>query len=67
MKRIAILSGLIVCAFYPGLAKAHVGTGIDLDRAGRIYFTDTLHSARAAHRSSSFHRNSQGDCVGFRS
>lgn len=24
--------------------KAHVGTGIDLDRQGRIYFTDTYHN-----------------------
>ena len=25
-------------------AEAHVGTGIDLDREGRIYFTDTYHN-----------------------
>src|SRR5437870_6407353 len=25
-------------------ANAHVGTGIDLDRQGRIYFTDTYHN-----------------------
>ncbi len=25
-------------------AEAHVGTGIDLDRQGRIYFTDTYHN-----------------------
>src|SRR5207237_1080917 len=25
-------------------AGAHVGTGIDLDREGRIYFTDTYHN-----------------------
>ena len=25
-------------------ARAHVGTGIDLDRQGRIYFTDTYHN-----------------------
>jgi len=26
------------------MVEAHVGTGIDLDREGRVYFTDTLHN-----------------------
>lgn len=35
---------LATCVFRGGLAAAHVGTGIDLDREGRVYFTDTLHN-----------------------
>ena len=38
------LAAIVVCAISPGETEAHVGTGIDLDRQGRIYFTDTYHN-----------------------
>lgn len=30
-----------IAAFWQGSAAAHVGTGIDVDRQGRVYFSDT--------------------------
>jgi sugar lactone lactonase YvrE len=38
------LAGFAICLFSGRDADAHVGTGIDLDRQGRIYFTDTYHN-----------------------
>ncbi len=38
------LAAIAVCLFAARDSKAHVGTGIDLDRQGRIYFTDTYHN-----------------------
>src|SRR5262245_15677828 len=43
-RNIVIITVLSLCVLYPGLVEAHVGTGIDLDREGRIFFTDTLHN-----------------------
>ncbi len=41
---IFFLAAIALC-FCPGAdANAHVGTGIDFDRQGRIYFTDTYHN-----------------------
>jgi sugar lactone lactonase YvrE len=37
------LTLMTLCLFAPRQARAHVGIGIDLDRQGRIYFTDTYH------------------------
>src|SRR5438128_8787030 len=37
-------AAIVVCLCSGREAKAHVGTGIDLDREGRIYFTDTYHN-----------------------
>lgn len=39
-----IVMVMVICAFHPGLVEAHVGTGIDLDHEGRVYFTDTVHN-----------------------
>src|SRR5262245_17766320 len=44
MRNIVVIMVLSLCALYTGLVEAHVGTGIDLDREGRIFFTDTLHN-----------------------
>lgn len=38
------LAVIAVCLCSGHEARAHVGTGIDLDRKGRIYFTDTYHN-----------------------
>ena len=38
------LATIAVCLCSGREAGAHVGTGIDLDRQGRIYFTDTYHN-----------------------
>jgi len=38
------LAAIAMCFCCGREAKAHVGTGIDLDRRGRIYFTDTYHN-----------------------
>jgi len=38
------LAVIAVCLFAGREANAHVGTGIDLDRQRRIYFTDTYHN-----------------------
>ena len=35
---------IAICLLLWSEADAHVGTGIDLDRQGRIYFTDTYHN-----------------------
>ena len=43
-RSIVIIAVLSLCVLYTGLVEAHVGTGIDLDREGRIFFTDTLHN-----------------------
>src|SRR5712691_10625497 len=43
-RRIIAVAVLLCCAFFPGLVPAHVGTGIDLDCQGRVYFIDTLHN-----------------------
>src|SRR5438128_8377633 len=37
-------AAIVVCLCSGREAKAHVGTGIDFDRQGRIYFTDTYHN-----------------------
>ena len=45
-RRICVLT-IAAVAMFLGFAReagAHVGTGIDLDREGRIYFTDTYHN-----------------------
>ncbi len=39
-----ILLAIAVCLCFERAVNAHVGTGIDLDRQGRIYFTDTYHN-----------------------
>src|SRR6266550_2585680 len=39
-----LLAAIVVCFWAGREAEAHVGTGIDLDRQGRIYFTDTYHN-----------------------
>ncbi len=38
------LAAITVCLSFGREASAHVGTGIDLDRQGLIYFTDTYHN-----------------------
>ncbi len=38
------LAVIAICLFSGREANAHVGTGIDFDRQGRIYFTDTYHN-----------------------
>lgn len=38
------LAVIAICLFPARDADAHVGTGIDLDRQGRIYFIDTYHN-----------------------
>ncbi len=38
------VAAIALCLFAGREAKAHVGTGIDLDRQGHIYFTDTYHN-----------------------
>src|SRR5436309_1338762 len=38
------VAAIALCLFFGHQANAHVGTGIDLDRQGRIYFTDTYHN-----------------------
>lgn len=38
------LAAIAVCLCSGRDVNAHVGTGIDLDRQGRIYFTDTYHN-----------------------
>jgi sugar lactone lactonase YvrE len=38
------LAAIAACLIFGLKANAHVGTGIDLDRQGRIYFTDTYHN-----------------------
>jgi sugar lactone lactonase YvrE len=38
------LAAIVVCLCSGRGAGAHVGTGIDFDRQGRIYFTDTYHN-----------------------
>ena len=43
-QNIVIITVLSLCVLYTDLVEAHVGTGIDLDREGRIFFTDTLHN-----------------------
>lgn len=42
--RLFFLAIMAACIFFVNAAQAHVGTGIDLDRQGRIYFTDTYHN-----------------------
>src|SRR6266542_5754409 len=42
--RVCCLSVMAVFFCSAHAARAHVGTGIDLDRQGRIYFTDTYHN-----------------------
>ena len=46
LTQVRIFSIAMIAAniFSGGTAKAHVGTGIDLDRQGRVYFTDTYHN-----------------------
>ena len=45
MRDWVICFAVIAVSFCLGTnAKGHVGTGIDLDRQGRIYFTDTYHN-----------------------
>jgi sugar lactone lactonase YvrE len=43
-RSIVIVTVLVTCGFHGALVKGHVGTGIDLDRQGRVYFVDTLHN-----------------------
>lgn len=43
-RKILWVTILIHFGFHVAVVQAHVGTGIDLDREGRIYFTDTLHN-----------------------
>ena len=38
------LAAIAICFCSGRDAHAHVGTGIDFDRQGRIYFTDTYHN-----------------------
>jgi len=38
------LAAIAVCLGSGRASNAHIGTGIDLDRQGRIYFTDTYHN-----------------------
>ena len=39
-----ILAVVVLCVFFAAVAWAHVGTGIAVDRGGRIYFADTVHN-----------------------
>jgi len=43
-RSIVIVTVLFSCGIHARLVEAHVGTGIDLDREDRVYFTDTLHN-----------------------
>ena len=42
--RLFSLAITLACICSVNAANAHVGTGIDLDQQGRIYFTDTYHN-----------------------
>src|SRR2546426_628803 len=41
---VIVITVLFSCGIDAGLVEAHVGTGIDLGRGGRVYFTDALHN-----------------------
>jgi sugar lactone lactonase YvrE len=43
-RSILIVMVLFSCGTHARMVEAHVGTGVDLDREGRVYFTDTLHN-----------------------
>lgn len=43
-RLVDILIAVFICALRAASVQAHVGTGIDVDREGRVYFTDTIHN-----------------------
>ncbi len=47
MRRAILLSSITILAqlaLFAGAAQAHVGTGIAVDRLGRVFFADTVHN-----------------------